>query len=166
MMRVCCWHWVLSLQQCEQTWLSCTWHSAATVSRQDDGDDGTLVYLYVPGNICQSCCSGVCVSVCVRCREIQRCSLLSFYRFMLCLSFSYNQNAIDTVGTDLWVSVSDPLLCSTQGSFQLIKKKFIKSHRVVFLYLFNHVVFQEKKERKRNKHIWFKTAVSIKMIFS
>lgn len=97
MMRVCCWHWVVSLRQCEQTWWSCTWHSAATVSRQDDGDDGILVYLYVQWNICQSCCCGVCVRyMYVRSREIQ-CCCLSFNRFMLCLSFSYSQNAIDTV---------------------------------------------------------------------
>lgn len=53
------------------------WHSAATDSRQDDGDGGLLVYLCVPGNICQSCCLVECVLVNVWCREIKRIYLLS-----------------------------------------------------------------------------------------
>lgn len=149
MMHVCCWHWVVSLRQWEQTLWSCTWHSAATVSRQDDGDDGRLVYLYVPGNICQNCCSRLCVSVWVRCRdsewcnEIQHCSLLSFSRFLLCLSFSYNQNVVVLIWT-----IPDLSFCSTprqySGRIWDDEKRHTSSKEIkmLFLYLFYHVVYQ------------------------
>lgn len=80
---VCCWHWVVSLQQCTQMWWSCTRHSAATVSRQNDGDDGIRVYVYVPGVCVRMEVGGL--SLCMSSREMRCC--FSFDRFLHCLSF-------------------------------------------------------------------------------